>query len=172
METRDADIQTLDNQIEDADTGVATARHRETADKELLATCKAKANSSRQELAQVRTEEQITQRVKDADRAMGEAELQLKQTELSDDERTIDGRLEAVEEAVGALEQQIEENTKKYHEIKGRLIASEGLHVQRSSVAARVDELTRLTERESLEKDAVDRLYADSTSVKKNSLAR
>ena len=160
METQDADIQTLDNQIEDADTGVATARNRETADKVLLATCKAKANSSRQELARLRTEEQITQRVKDADRAMGEAELQLKQTELTDDERTIDGRLEAVEEAVGALEKQIEENTKKYHEIKGRLIASEGLHAQRSSVAARVDELTRLTERESLEKDAVDRLYA------------
>src|SRR6202011_5318884 len=31
---------------------------------------------------------------------------------------------------------------------------------RRASVAARVDELTRLTERESLEKDAVDRLYA------------
>src|SRR6202011_3555491 len=30
---------------------------------------------------------------------------------------------------------------------------------RRASVAARVDELTRLTERESLEKDAVDRLY-------------
>src|SRR5262249_20314478 len=36
----------------------------------------------------------------------------------------------------------------------------EGLHAQRSLLAARVDELTRLTERESRERDAVDRLYA------------
>jgi hypothetical protein len=33
------------------------------------------------------------------------------------------------------------------------------LHAQRAALGARVDELTRLTNRESIEKDAVDRLY-------------
>ena len=160
METQDADIQTLDNQIEKADTGIATARDRETAAKVVLAGCKATANGRREELARLRTDEQIAQRVKDADRAMAEAASQLTQTELTEDERTIDERLEVGEGAVRARELQNGENTKKYHEIKGRLIASEGLHAQRSSVAARVDELTRLTERESLEKDAVDQLYS------------
>ena len=59
-----------------------------------------------------------------------------------------------------ALDQQKRDFTNKYYEIKGQLKASEGLHAQRSSIAARVEELTRLSARECLEKDSVDRLYA------------
>ena len=74
-------------------------------------------------------------------------------------ETTVDERLATCTEAVNALEKQIRENDEKYNRIKGRLEGSEGLHAQRTALAARVDELTRLTKRESLEKDAVDRLY-------------
>ena len=125
-----------------------------------MAAHKAKANGSREELLRLRTEQLINRRVQDANRALGESESQLKRTELTDDERTIGGRLETMEDALRALKVQNGGYTKKYHESKGRLIASEGLHAQRSSVAARVEELTRLTEREFLEKDSVDRLYA------------
>ena len=160
LSSKDESIKALEDDDNKTERELVLERQAETSAKEALAGCKAKANSTREELDRLRSKEGITQRVEDASRARVEAELQLKLTELTNDECTIDERLVAAEEAEIALERQIEENTKKYHEIKGRLSASEGLHSHRSSVAARVDELTRLTEHESLEKDAVDRLYA------------
>ena len=156
----DGDIDSVQKDADAEETNLEKERQKETVVKESLAACKAKANSSCEELERLRTDEQLSQRMEDADRAVKDAETQLKQTELTNDELTIEERLKAVNEAVSALDKQLRENAERYNTIKGRLIASEGLHAQRSSVAARVDELTRLTERESLEKDAVDRLYS------------
>jgi DNA repair exonuclease SbcCD ATPase subunit len=160
IEAKDRDIKTLETDLQQEDTKLTTERQEATIAREELATCKAKANKSREELERLPTDEQISQRVQAANRALEDAQSQLTQTELTDDERTINQRLEAVDLAVSALERQIRDNASKYDVIKGRLLESEGLHARRSSLAARVDELTRITERESLEKDAVDRLYA------------
>jgi hypothetical protein len=62
-------------------------------------------------------------------------------------------------EALETLKASLHEIEQKYNTIKGRLESSEGLHAERAALSARVDELTRLTAMESLEKDSVDRLY-------------
>lgn len=159
IEAKDRDIKILETDIERMETELTTQRQEEIQAKECLATCNAKAQKSREELERLRSEEVISKRVEDANRGLTETESHLKQTELTKEELTIGDRLEAAQQAVAALEKQIGENTKQYHEIKGRLIESEGLHSQRSSLAARVEELTQLKEQESLDKDAVDRLY-------------
>lgn len=156
----DKTIQMLEGKDGEADTRVTAVQKEETTAKEELASCKTKAKSSGEELKRLRTEDEINRRVQDAKGALEKAQSLLEQTELTNEERTIDERLEGMDNAVGALRLQIDDNTKKYHEIKGLLKASEGLHARRASLAARVDELTRMTEHEALEKDAVDRLYA------------
>jgi DNA repair exonuclease SbcCD ATPase subunit len=159
LDLKDQVIETLLKNEKEVEKKLNAERPNETSAKEELAGAKATANSSREQLDRLRSEEQIGQRIACADRALGDAQLELKQTELTNEESTIEDRLEAAQEAVRALERQIEEGTRKYDVIKGRLLESEGLHSRRASLAARVDELTRLTERESLEKNAVDRLY-------------
>ena len=59
-----------------------------------------------------------------------------------------------------ALDTQLKAAEKEFHEIKGAMSQSEGLHQKRTAAAARVEELTRQTEREALESEAYDRLYA------------
>src|SRR5262249_16933846 len=86
-------------------------------------------------------------------------ETQLKQTKLTQAELTIEERMKTCKVAVDALENQIRENDENYNRIKGRLEGSEGLHEKRTHLAARVDELNRLIEREAVEMAAVDRLY-------------
>jgi DNA repair exonuclease SbcCD ATPase subunit len=159
LESKDQVIATLDNDEVEAERKLNEERPNETSARERLAGLKAKANSSREQLERLRSDEQICKRVEDAKHALEESQSQLQKTQLTVEESTIDDRLTAAEEAVSALKTQIEETTSKYDVIKGRLLESEGLHARRSSLAARVDELTRLTESEALEKDAVDRLY-------------
>ena len=160
LSVKGKEIITLEANDKEAETALTTIRQEEATAREELATCKATANSRREELHRLRSDEQIDQSVALANLAVAEAKSHMKQTELTNDECTIDERLAGVKEAVSALETGIRENAEKFNTIKGRLIASEGLHAQRSSIAARVDELRRVTERESLEKDATDRLYA------------
>lgn len=160
LDLKDTEIKSLEADLELAEGSLALDRTRETAAKEELATCRAKANSSREELERLPSEAECTERLRTAEREVQETRAQLALTELTEEERTIDERLEAAEQAVKALEEQSRENTRKYDVIKGRLLESEGLHSVRSACAARVDELERLTQLETLEKDAVDRLYA------------
>ena len=160
LEAKDAEINTRENGESSAETTIAQKRNEEMAAKQALAACKATAKNSREELQRLPAEEQILQRIDAAERALQEAAEQLRQTELTDKEMTIHERLDAAQQSFTALEQQIRATAEKYNVIKGRLQESEGLHAKRSSTAARVEELTRLTEIESLEKDAVDRLYA------------
>jgi hypothetical protein len=134
-------------------------RNNETTARETLATCKANASTRKEELNRFPSEEQIARRIVDAKRKLETAQGQLTQTKLTAEEATIDERLALCNEAVNALENQIRENEGKYNTIQGRLEESEGLHSRRAALAARVDELSRLTEKETLEKEAVDRLY-------------
>jgi DNA repair exonuclease SbcCD ATPase subunit len=160
LAVHDQTIQSVEDAIKETLSKAATEQRKETTAKEKLASVKAKASSSKDELGRLRAEAQISQRLEEARLAVADAQTKLKQSELTKEELTIEERVAAVQEAVAALDKQIEDNTRKYDVIKGRLLESEGLHGRRSALAARVDELTRLTQRECLEKDAVDRLYA------------
>lgn len=159
IDDKDSEIKSLETQIENLDTSIAVLREKETTAREGLATCKAAEKTRREELDRLRSEELIAQRVATAKLALDKAQTTLAQTELTAEESTIEQRLSECDEAVKALDKQIRENEGKYNTIKGRLEESEGLHSRRSALAARVDELTQLTVRESLEKDAIDRLY-------------
>jgi DNA repair exonuclease SbcCD ATPase subunit len=159
LESKDKVIETFVKGEREAEKKVNEERPKETSAKEELAGVKAKANGSREQLDRLRSDEEISKRVEAAKCALGEAQSQLDQTALTAEESTIDERLATAEGAVRALKRQIEENTRKYDVIRGRLLESEGLHARRSSLGARVDELTQLTDRECLERDAMDRLY-------------
>jgi DNA repair exonuclease SbcCD ATPase subunit len=130
-----------------------------TRAKERLAGFYATTNGRQEEVGRLRTEEQIVGRVDQANQKVTAAKDELMRSELTLEESTVDGRLAASDAAVNALENQIRETDEKYNRIKGRLEGSEGLHPERAGLGARVDELARITKRESIEKDAVDRLF-------------
>ena len=159
IDTLERDIDKSESACTIAEAESISVQRDATAAKEALAACKATAGAGHEELARLKTEAEITLRVESAGRALEEAGTRLAQSELTEAERTIDFRLNAAEEAVQAVDRQIRENSENLSRIKGRMEGSEGLHSQRAALAARVDELTRATERELLEKDAVDRLY-------------
>jgi predicted nucleic acid-binding Zn-ribbon protein len=158
--SKDLAIEALQDDISQEQDQLQEEREKETKAKEELARLNATAKSRREELARLRSEEQIGERVRLARGALEAAKAQLQRTTLTLEELTIDERINAVEVAVEALQSEINENTRKRDVIKGRLVESEGLHAHRASVAARVEELTHLTEREELERVGVDRLYA------------
>ncbi len=143
-----------------AQTDLAGIQLNETTAKTELASCTAKAEASKAELGRLPSENQSATRVEAATAARQTAQTSLKDTELTKEERTITERLRADEEAVAAIGKQIVEVDGKYNQIKGRLEGSEGMHAQRSAIAARVEELERSIARDTLEKDAVDRLYS------------
>jgi hypothetical protein len=155
----DSSIKRLEGEMQSENIALDQERARLTAAKEELAACKAKVRSSREHLGRLPSTEEIGRRVEEADRALRQARDRLAATELNDEERTIDDRLKAAEAAVRALEQQHRENAEKLGRIRGRLEESEGLHARRMSAAARAQELTTLIESESLDRDALDRLY-------------
>jgi predicted nucleic acid-binding Zn-ribbon protein len=155
----DTQITSSEGDIETAETDLGQERINVMAAKEELAGFEATASTRKEELSRLRTEAEMGQRIEDAQRDLKTTQIELTQTELTNEESTINERLAACKEAVSAIERQIRENEEKYNRIKGRLEGSEGLHAQRALLSTRVDELTRFTQRESLEKDAVDRLY-------------
>jgi predicted nucleic acid-binding Zn-ribbon protein len=149
----------LEEDLKGIATDLLEGRENLTKAKQKLAGGEATANNRREELERLRTEDQINERVDRARHNLEAARVELKHSELTVEESSIDERLTSSGEAVKAIEKQIRENEEKYNRIKGRLEGSEGLHAERARLGARVDELTRLTKRETLEKDAVDRLY-------------
>jgi DNA repair exonuclease SbcCD ATPase subunit len=156
---KDEEIKALEKDQEGTETNLEAVRREETVAREERATCKARLDRSRAELDRLRSDEEIEQRVCATNSAMEVAQAQLQQSELTAEESTIDERLSACKAAVIAVQEQVRENEEKYNKIRGRLEESAGLHAQRASLSARVDELCRVTKRESLERDAVDRLY-------------
>jgi hypothetical protein len=152
-------IATLEIEVEGLYAELMQGRADVTSAKERLAGFEATADSRHEELGRFPGEEQLAVRIDQAKTSLAVAEGELKRSELTVEESTVDERLATCREAVSALEKQVRENEEKYNRIKGRLEGSEGLHAQRTALGARVDELTRRVERESLERDAVDRLY-------------
>src|SRR5262249_11867586 len=98
-------------------------------------------------------------RLESAKASLDAANEQLAKSKLTDEEQGAAARLLEAETSVDAVERQTKENDEKFNFIKGRLAGLEGLHGRRAALAARVDVLERLVERETLERDAVDRLY-------------
>jgi DNA repair exonuclease SbcCD ATPase subunit len=152
-------IANLEADLENLEAKLTQGRADVTRAKERLAGLEATAHSRQEELGRFPSEEQIAVRIDHAKKSLATAEEELKRSELTVEESTIDERLATCREAANALEQQVRETEEKYNRFKGRLEGSEGLHAQRTALGARVDELTRQVEMESLEKDAVDRLY-------------
>ena len=150
---------TLEAEVEDLEEQLTRSRADATSAKERLAGFEATARNRDEELSRFPGEVQIAERFERARRSLATADDELRRSELTPEESTIDERLASCTEAVHAIDKQIRENEEKYNRITGRLEGSEGLHAQRTALGARVDELTRLVESESLEKDAVDRLY-------------
>jgi predicted nucleic acid-binding Zn-ribbon protein len=155
----DHQIRTIQKEVDGLESDLSVRRGDVARSREKLAGLEATANSRQEELGRLRGGNEVAGRIEQAKRDLAAARDELKRSELTPEESTVEERLAACKEAVKALENQTRENDEKYNRIKGRLEVSEGLHAERASLAARVDELTRLTSRESLEKDAVDRLY-------------
>jgi len=141
-------------------TAVLGLRQQEAAAKNRFAALKATAKARREELDHVPTAAQIEGAVREAQQAISKARDELEEAKLSESEETISERLTAARDGRRALEEQLFAAEKAFHEIKGAMSQSEGLHQKRSAAASRVEELTRQTEREALEADAYDRLYA------------
>ncbi len=164
----EAEIQRLEQSIEgDGDpaskkarTGVPGLRRQEAVARERLIALTATAGSVQSELDRMLTPEQIDEETRLAEDSVAAARTQAEAARLSEGEETINDRLEMAKEAEKACQVQLARVREEYHHIKGRLETAEGLHQKRAAAAARVDELTRLTERETHESAAYDRLYA------------
>jgi AAA domain len=130
------------------------------AAKLLHASLEATVAIRKEEEGRVPTTEQIDAKAKAADVSLETAKAEREATALSDAEATIAVRLQAAKDAVQAVEKRLKEVESTRLELRGHLRASEGLHQRRAAAMVRVEELTRATERETLESDAYDRLYA------------
>ena len=135
-------------------------RHQEATAKQMLATFGATAEVLRSELSRVRTVEELEHSIREAQEAFVRASCELEAAKLSECEETIRERLDAAKEGYRAIDAQLAEAEKETHQIEVVLRLTEGLHQKRSDAATLVEELARQTERESLEADAYDRLYA------------
>jgi energy-coupling factor transporter ATP-binding protein EcfA2 len=138
----------------------AGLRQRETAAKEKRAKLAATTVALRGQLDRLPTSEQLEDAVREAGARLEDARMALGAHRLSESEETIRERLDTAEDALKATELQRSGTLRELHEIKGAMSQAEGLHQKRSAAAARVEELTRQTERERLESQAYDHLYA------------
>ena len=135
-------------------------RRQEADAKSKLTTLEATAAVLREQLGRLLTAEQIDQAIQEAGIAVSQAQADLNSAKLSEDESTIGQRLDAAKESERALQARLTEVQREFHQTKGAISTTEGLHQKRAAAAARVEELIRQTEREALESEAYDCLYA------------
>ncbi len=135
-------------------------RRQEAVAKETLAGLNATAGVHRDELSRMLTAEQIEGAIGDAEKALAKALSALEEAKLSEGEETIRERLDAAAEGLRALNTQLTKAEEEFNQIKGAMSLTEGLHQKRAAAATRVEELVYQTEREALESEAYDRLYA------------
>jgi len=114
---------------------------------------------------------EMEQSVREADQALATARGQLETAKLSDSEQTIRERLDAANDGLQAIQNQLDVAAREFHELKGAMSQSEGLHQIRAAAAARVEALARETQRETLESEAYDRLYALFEECREKQLA-
>jgi hypothetical protein len=134
-------------------------RAQDAAAKEQRVALEAAADVRRAELDRLLTAEQIERAIQEAEQAVSEARIELEAAKLSENEVTIRERLDSATAGLRALQTQLAEADKEFHEIKGAMSQTEGLHQKRAAAAARYEELCRQTERETLESEAYHRLY-------------
>lgn len=145
----------------DAQNGDASGlRAREASAKEQFTTLNATVDVHRAGLERLLTAEQIERAIQEAETAVTEARKQLESMKLSEGEESIQERLDTAKEAWRVIDKLLSQVEKEFHQIEGELRGSEGFHPKRAAATARVEELTRQTERETLESEAYDRLYA------------
>ena len=135
-------------------------REQDAEAKQRLTTFKATAEVARGELKRLLTPEQVECSVREAEQAVCEARDSVDSVKLSEDDETIRERLEAAAEGLRVLRARLTEVDIEFHQIKGAISVTEGMHQRRAAIAARVEGLTRQTNREALESEAYDRLYA------------
>jgi hypothetical protein len=135
-------------------------RQLQTAASQRLAELRAMAMHRSEQLEGLPAPAEIDQSVRDAEAALERSQSELTAARLSEGEETIQGRLAVTRETVQAIEQELAKKKSESDRLEGALHQSEGLHLKRAAAAARVEELTRQTEREKLESAAYDRLYA------------
>jgi hypothetical protein len=158
-EVIDREFNELEKDQRSKELALAQLRSREGKAQSELAGCNAHVSKGREELGRMRSQEAIATWTEEAGRALEVAQDVLAQAALTPEELTIDDRLQACDEAVNALERQVRDNKRGSDELRVRLELSEGLHSRRAALAARVDELVRLTDADTLERDATDRLH-------------
>lgn len=136
------------------------SRQREATAKERLLTLNTTVRLLRDELDRMPTTKQAEDDVLNAIQALEEAREGLEAAKLSEDEETIRDRLDNANEGLRAIESQLTEAQKEFHQIEGAMRLSEGLHQRRAAGAARFEVLKQQTEWDTLESQAYDRLYA------------
>lgn len=160
LEANKREVKGVEAKIEELRLETAGLRQGEMAAKENRAKLTATTAALREQLDRLPTAEQLEDAVRQAAGRLEDARKVLEVNRLSESEETISARLEAAEDALKATEAQRSATLRDLHEIKGAMSRSEGLHQKRAEAAARAEELTRQTERERLESEAYDRLYA------------
>jgi len=135
-------------------------RQHESRAKETLATLKATADLRQEDLNRMPIMDHLDRDIDKADETLREARKALESAKLTEGEETIRERLNVADEGLRALNLRISETDNSFHQIKGALRLTEGLHQKRAALAARVEELTHQTERQVLEAEAFDRLVA------------
>jgi predicted nucleic acid-binding Zn-ribbon protein len=143
-----------------ANCGHLGLREDEASAKKTLAGLMATVELRRDTLKRMPTAEQIDLHIQTAQKDLDEARLVLEAGKLTECEQTIRERLNAADEGLKVLLGQVSDAQKDLHQIQGAISQSEGLHQRRAAAAARFEELAAQTERERLESEAVDQLYA------------
>jgi len=159
----------IENQIENIECAVngpsqngmiQGLRQKKAEAGEKLAGSKAAADVLRNELERMLTTEQINHEIQAAQNALEEACADLESAKLTEDEETVNIRLNAAKDSLQAIQTQLETVQTEFDQIKGAIGRSEGLHQRRAAVEARLEELKGRTEREELDAKAWDHLYA------------
>lgn len=135
-------------------------RKLESEAMQALTTLNATVGVLRNQLDRMLTAEQIDQAIREVDQAADQARNDLGIATLSEGEATIADRLEAAKIGRRAIDEQLRAVNTEFDRTTGIISTTEGLHQKRAAAAARVEELSRQTARETLESEAYDRLCA------------
>jgi hypothetical protein len=124
-----------------------------------LAAAQATARSEKAAIDRLHSAADLADALAEAEQALSNALETLSQTQLSEEERTLPGRLAAATDGQKQHQTRLEEVREELHKLQGALSKSAGLHQVRAEAAALVECLKRKTEREMLTSKAYDRLY-------------
>ncbi|MGE3809339.1 MAG: hypothetical protein AB7K24_32135, partial [Gemmataceae bacterium] len=119
-----------------------------------LASAKATAQATRDELDRLGSEPTLAEEVKQAAQAEQAARARLAALQLSEAERTVDARLAEAERRLRQRQDGLQQAGHEIQRLRGVLQSSEGLHVRRAEAAAALREIEEALEREEAEAEA------------------